>query len=171
MSAQISEGDTLKTPNGTVTVEQTGLRGGRIKMSDGQQMTYGQIEQGIQTGRVDLIPAGTAERDTYIRFGDLPENERSTDHSSGRKESGVSVYAAESDTPDDSAETDADEAHYLAGTELQTVFYLLDRPVYLVSGERVGTGADGEPLIRDCEIEAELTTPKGCGGFIPREDA
>jgi len=156
-AAHYSEGDTLETPTGTVTIESINRF---VSLSDGRTMRRQDITQGLASGQLDLIPEGTGDRDVYVRFGDLPDGEQSTDHSSGRKEAGVSVYACEED----------DGVYYLGGTELQTVFYLLDRPIYLVSGERVGTGADGEPLIRDCEIEADLTTPKGCGGFVERDD-
>ena len=158
MSAKAySEGDTLKTPSGTVTIDSIQKF---VTLSDGRTMRRQDIIRGLSTGRIDIIPEGTGDRDTYLRFGDIPEGEQSTDHSSGRKESGVSVYASEKD----------DGVHYLCGTELQTVFFLLDRPIYLVSGERVGTGADGEPLIRDVKIESQMTTPKGCGGFVPQDD-
>ena len=158
MSAtQFAEGDTLETPAGTVTIESMQKF---VTLSDGRTMRRQDIVRGLSTGRIDLIPEGTGDRDLYVRFGDIPEGEQSTDHSSGRKESGVSVYAAEEE----------EDVFYLCGTKLQTVFYLLGRPVYLVSGERIGTGADGEPLIRNVEIESELKTPKGCGGFVQRDD-
>lgn len=151
---KISEGDTLKTPAGDITVET--VENGLVELSDGRRMQDYQIAQGLHSGAINLVPAGTGDRDVYVRFGDIPGGEQSTDYGTGRTEAGVSVYACEEE----------DGVYYLAGAEIQTVFYLLDRPIYLVSGERVGTGADGEPLIRDVEIEADLKTPKGCGGFV-----
>ena len=154
MAAQhFDEGDTLKTPTGDVTIESIGRY---VTLSDGRTMRQQDIQQGLHTGTIDLVPAGDGERDIYIRFGDIPAGEQSTDYNSGRTLSGVSVYGCEHEGG----------VYYLAGTELQTVFYLLNRPIYLVSGERVGTGSDGEPVIRNVDVEAELKTPKGCGGFV-----
>jgi hypothetical protein len=161
------EGDTLKTPSGKTEIES--IDGRMVTLGSGKEVGVDGIKQGLHTGQLDLIPAGTGERDTYIRFGDIPEDERSYDSRNDRQEAGVSVYACERDTTDEDAPADIDEAYYLAGTMLQTVFGMLHRPVYLVSGERVGTGADGEPVIRDVEIEGELRTPEGVGGFVEAE--
>jgi len=161
------EGDTLKTPAGETEVES--IDGRTVTLGSGKQVRVDDVKQGLHAGQLDLIPAGTGERDTYIRFGDLPEDGRSYDSRNDRREAGVSVYACERAATDEDAPADIDEAYYLAGTMLQTVFGLLDRPIYLVSGERVGTGADGEPVIQDVEIEAELRTPEGVGGFVEAE--
>jgi len=58
----------------------------------------------------------------------------------------------------------------LAGTMLQTVFALMTRDTYLVTGEQVGTGADGEPVLKDVEAVAKLTSPKGVGGWVVKEE-
>ena len=106
----------------------------------------------------------------YLRFGSIPEGERSWDNRNNRQEDGVSVYACERDATDDDAPEDVDEAYYLSGTMLQTVFYLMTRDTYLVTGEQVGTGADGEPLLRDVTVVAKVRSPKGIGGWVPEGD-
>lgn len=117
----------------------------------------------------DTDPAAVAEGDLYVRFGNIPEGERSYDKRNDREEVGVSVYDCYSEVTADDAPDEYDEAYYLSGTMLQTVFVLLHRPTYLVTGEQVDTGADGEPLLRDVEVLAELTTPSGVGGFVVDE--
>lgn len=159
MSAQHFEaGDTLRTPSGDVTIESNDGR--MVKLGDGRAMPPHHIQQGIHCGKLDVIPAGTGDRDLYIRFGDLPEDGQSTDHTTGRKEHGVSVFGADEE----------DGVYSVTGAKVMQALLLLPRGAYLVSGERVGTGADGEPVIRDVEIECELTTPKDCGGFVPVGD-
>lgn len=114
----------------------------------------------------DVDPSEVRDSDLYIRFGGIPENEQSYDNRNDRLEDGVSVYACENAETDEDAPDDVGEAYYLAGTMLQTVFSLMHRDTYLVTGEQVGTGADGEPVIQDVEVVANLTTPKGVGGWI-----
>jgi hypothetical protein len=111
----------------------------------------------------DALPATD---DVYIRFGDIPDGERSHDHTNDRQEAGVSVYAA-------TVEASADHAgvYHPTGQKLQQVLLLAHRDTYLVTGEEVGRGEDGEPLLRDVEVVCELASPKGVGGFVPAEDA
>jgi len=122
---------------------------------------------------MEIIDTDVSEIDDselYIRFGSAPESGQSYDNRNDRYEDGVSVYACERDTTDEDAPDDVDEAYYLAGTMLQTVFGLMARDIYLVTGEQVGTGADGEPVLADVEAVAELTTPGGVGGFVVSEN-
>lgn len=99
----------------------------------------------------------------YIRFGDIPEGERSGS-SKGVTEAGVSVYEArpvhgqwEVIAPDTYtgklglSELMDDLFHDYATDDPR-----VGRPVYLVTGRVVGHGSDGEPLLRDVEIEDQL---------------
>lgn len=94
-------------------------------------------------------------RDLYIRFGDIPEGEKSSswrgDTETG-KEAGVSVYNL-------SIVADGKLSIVLSlpvtKSSLHTLQHLLEydcRPVYIVSGECVGYGSDNEPLIEKVEI-------------------
>lgn len=96
----------------------------------------------------------------YIRFGEIPKDERSSIHYRGMycgKEEGVSVY--------DCAFIHG-EYHIIVpcpitmgGLDTLTgfLFYNKDKPVYFVEGEQVGTGHDGEPLIHNVKIIADIT--------------
>ena len=77
----------------------------------------------------------------YIRFGALPDGGRSRNHRDNTLESGVSCFEAE---------IASDGSFRLLLTQVLEVSYLTvaDRPAYRLYGDRVGTGADGEPLLR-----------------------
>jgi len=141
-----------------------------IKAGDGREGDDGETPTYEPEPVADIDPAEVNDSDLYIRFGNTPEGERSYDNRNDRLEDGVSVYACERDATDEDAPEGVDEAYYLAGTMLQTVFSLMHRDTYLVTGEQVGTGADGEPVIRDVEVVANLRTPEGVGGWIVDDD-
>lgn len=77
----------------------------------------------------------------YIRFGAPPKDGRSRNHRGNTLEAGISCF---------DAEIAADGSYRLSLTPVLEVSYLTvaDRPAYRLYGERVGTGADGEPLLR-----------------------
>lgn len=104
-------------------------------------------------GEVAAI-AGTlhypAYEDAYIRFNDLPESGRSRNWASGEVEKGVSVYDARFDVVTGRYSTYG----ALAGAEI--AYALQDAPVYLVTGEEVGRGADGEPLLTNVKVLGTL---------------
>lgn len=154
-------GDTLRTQNGT-DLKIESIEGRAVNLSNGQSLHHDGVGQMLHYGELDLIPAGTGDRDVYIRFGDLPDGGQSTDHSSGSKEAGISVYEAVEDD-------EQEDTYHPAGQQVLAVLLMLNRDVYLLSGERVGTGADGEPLIRDVETEAELEMCGETGGFKAAE--
>lgn len=87
----------------------------------------------------DNAKFASAER-CYIRFGAPPEGGRSRNHRDNILEAGVSCF---------DAEITADGSFRLLLTPILEVSYLTvaDRPAYRLYGERVGTGADGEPLL------------------------
>ena len=84
-------------------------------------------------------------KDVYVRFGDIPKSGFSTDWSSGRKEKGVSVFKGKI-LPDGSILP-------MPGTnqELGSLLTMNDRPLYVVEGEEVGSGADGEPVLENAK--------------------
>lgn len=93
----------------------------------------------------------------YVRFGDLPPNGRSSifDGDNGKiaEEAGVSVYEAVL-TSGDYRILVPSPAYYSTFT---TMLWLHeDRPLYLVEGERIGTGCDGEPLLKDPKIVKKI---------------
>lgn len=92
----------------------------------------------------------------YIRFGEIPKDEKSAIHNSnGEKvigyEIGVSVYNCYK--IDDEYRIVIPRT--LSHTTLDTLhgFIYDKKQAYIVSGKEVGTGSDNEPLITDCKIE------------------
>lgn len=94
----------------------------------------------------------------YIRLGNIPSNEKSKIYRNEEEigiEEGVSVYPA--------FETNGDIVIGLSlpitQTTLHTQQHLLEyenRPCYLVTGDYVGKGSDGEPLIKNVRIIKEI---------------
>lgn len=76
----------------------------------------------------------------YIRFGALPEGGHSYNYRDNRPEAGISCF---------DAEISAVGQYRLLLTPVLEASYLTvaDRPAYRLYGARVGTGADGEPLL------------------------
>lgn len=99
------------------------------------------------------------EKETYyIRFGDIPENEESKIYCGEQEvgtEKGVSVYPAFKAN-----------GNWVIGltlpitkTSLYTQQHLLEydsKPCYLVTGNCVGKGSDGEPLIKNVKVVSEI---------------
>lgn len=77
----------------------------------------------------------------YLRYGSCPKSGRSKNYRDNTLEAGVSVF---------NAEFAASGKYRIKGDSVQAAsFYQLqDRPAYRVWGEIVGTGADGEPVLR-----------------------
>lgn len=82
----------------------------------------------------------------YVRYGKLPKGGRSINHADGALEAGVSVYYGE--------RLPSGEARALprSNMELAGALSLMDRQLYIVTGELAGTGSDGEPVLRNCRI-------------------
>jgi len=76
----------------------------------------------------------------YIRFGKCPKGGRSLNHRDQTFEAGVSVFEAEFVGKD----------YRLLSNDYLFATYLgvKDRPAYRVYGETVGTGSDGEPVLK-----------------------
>lgn len=89
----------------------------------------------------------------YIRFGAPPAGGRSRNHRDNILEGGVSCF---------DAEIAADGSFRLLLSPVSEVSYLAiaDRPAYRLYGERVGTGSDGEPVLRvDRAIKLYMGSP------------
>ena len=105
-----------------------------------------------------LEKQGTERKQLYVRFGDIPSNEKSKIYRGEEEigeENGVSVYPA--------FELNGNIVLGLTlpitRTTLYTQQHLLEydnRPCYLVSGDYIGSGTDGEPLIRNISIIKRL---------------
>ena len=100
----------------------------------------------------------TERKQLYIRFGNIPSNEKSKIYHGEEEigdENGVSVYPA--------FELNGNIVLGLTlpitKTTLYTQQHLLEydnRPCYLVSGDYVGNGTDGEPLIKNISVIKRL---------------
>ena len=102
------------------------------------------------------------QNDLYIRFGDIPENEQSNkkqNFTTIGKEDGVSCYCV----------TELNDRYVpvipIPCTEdtLCTIDYCLlesskgERPVFLISGDLVGRGIEGEPLLKNITIVKDIS--------------
>ena len=107
----------------------------------------------------DWQAKGKSDKSLYIRFGDIPVDGKSKVYNGEIEigtEEGISVYPAFEDK----------EGNIILGltlpitrTTLYTQQHLLEydnRPCYLVSGDYIGKGTDGEPLIKNVKIIKEI---------------
>jgi len=77
----------------------------------------------------------------FIRFGSVPKNGYSINHRDNTQEAGVSAFEAEFTADND--------YRVLVTPVLEVTYYsVIDRPAFRVYGEKVGTGADGEPVLK-----------------------
>lgn len=84
----------------------------------------------------------------FIRFGELPQSGKSRNHLTEQDEAGVSVYEAV-ERKDGRIQVLLPRLDYSACVSLSGC---IDRPAFIVHGEIVGYGSDGEPLLRDCRV-------------------
>ena len=82
----------------------------------------------------------------YVRFCKVPQDERSYNFMRNRKEEGVSVFKA--DTNNMPVLENAEQA--------KSLWARLDRRHYLVMGDVVGYGQDGEPLLQNVRVVRKL---------------
>jgi hypothetical protein len=85
----------------------------------------------------------------YVRFGDPPASGRSLNYATGSIEAGVSVYSALGrhgklviEVPQDGGWAEEDLRSRLRS----------DDSIYIVKGDHIGTGGDGEPLLKDVRV-------------------
>ena len=99
------------------------------------------------------------ERTKYIRFGDVPENERSVKwrvETPVGTERGVSVYNCMVDGDDIVGVVLPFPITEQSLNTFQSLVRYDDRPCYLVEGDCVGTGSDGEPLLQNVNIVKQI---------------
>ena len=91
----------------------------------------------------------------YIRLGDIPSNEKSFNHLDKIYEDGVSTFRG---IKYNNCYVPIIEYPDKAGTilPLQAMFDYCKKPTYIVTGEEVGLGSDGEPLLRNVNIIKEI---------------
>jgi len=85
----------------------------------------------------------------FVRFGDIPKNGKSKIYCGEvfeGYEKGVSVYEAIKD-----GDTIQILLPSLTGSACVTLSFCLERPMFEVTGEVVGKGSDGEPLLKNCK--------------------
>jgi len=95
--------------------------------------------------------------DYFVRFGKWPENERSRNwlvRGEEVYEKGVSAYNAIFSPHTGRWMLETVDHAATAGT-MQELLYG-DRPIYLVQGDIVGEGTDGEPVLRNVRLVKEL---------------
>lgn len=93
----------------------------------------------------------------YLRFREIPKNERSSIHKTGEKigeEIGVSCYRGV---------IYEDKVYILMPHIPSTTYYWLidaynrkEIPLYIINGDEVGQGSDGEPLLRNIVVLKEV---------------
>lgn len=109
----------------------------------------------------------------YLRFGDWPEDERSTNYITKQKELGVSVVPTHYDAALGSWLYDLyDGQGGNRDNEERSLLYsswlLEQRPAYLVTGEEVGRGSGGEPVLRSVQIVGYLILVFDNFSLVPR---
>jgi hypothetical protein len=116
-----------------------------------------------KTLNADALPVDPDD-DVYVRFGDIPDDERSWNSTDGCYEDGVSVYDAEVESVP--PESDAAGMFVPVGPKTLQILMLAHRNTYLVTGDRVGMGVDGEPVLRNVGIIAELERGDEASGWV-----
>ena len=82
----------------------------------------------------------------YLRLGKVPQDEKSINYFSNKKEEGVSVF-----------ELSSNDTIIFKNLQLISSFAArLEAPIYIVTGDIVGIGNDGEPLLKDVIILEEI---------------
>jgi len=139
-------------------------------------VTFGEIDARLDAGRyqpvdvevnrtlnTDALPVDP-DQDLYVRFGAIPDDERSWNSTDECYEDGVSVYDAEVESVP--PESDAAGMFVPVGPKTLQILMLAHRNTYLVTGDRVGMGVDGEPVLRNVGIIAELERGDEASGWV-----
>ena len=131
------------------------------KPTDEQLQTWQEVASQYATiwaGRLNDLSATL-----YIRYGDIPQGGRSKNYATGQWENGISVYAAKYDIETGAIVFDDEAGVHNPGT----LAYLMDdRTPHLVTGQEIGTGSDGEMLLRKVRIVTDLHYDEEKKGFV-----
>lgn len=92
--------------------------------------------------------------EVYIRFNELPKDGKSRNWATNQTEKGISVYNTTYDLETGTYQTYG----ALPGAEL--AYLIKGANVYFVTGECVGKGSDGEPLLTNVKILGKATYTK-----------
>jgi hypothetical protein len=87
----------------------------------------------------------------YIRFGDIPKSGYSVNYATNTPENGISVYKQIRDL--------TTGKWTMTTGDLGTFIYGLDRPVFIVDGDEIGVGSDGESLLGNVRVIRKIATP------------
>jgi hypothetical protein len=118
-----------------------------------QSWTFVHVETAtaLQDAKEADARAWRAATPCFVRYGNLPRGGRSRNYADDTLEVGVSVYRGEQ-LPDGRA-----RARPQTNQEFVGRHFLTDRPLYVVSGDEIGTGSDGEPVLAHCRIVRAVT--------------
>jgi hypothetical protein len=99
--------------------------------------------------------------DLYIRFGDIPKNKRSKNYITGELEKGVSCYEAEYNLKNNCFKLAGEVSNpgALIGHKLA------NSKIYLITGEFIDYGSDGEPLLSRVKVLGEIFPDYKIEGF------
>ena len=101
------------------------------------------------------------DKTVYIRYGDWPEHGKSKNHlvtkETGKDvwENGLSVYHCELDIDAGHWEIELSINEDTISGTLSSLYHS-NRPIYLVAGEEIGEGSDGEPLLKNVKVLKKL---------------
>lgn len=99
----------------------------------------------------------------FIRFGNLPEGGRSMNHATGKREAGVSCFRATINVQTGAYELDGDG---LPQAAIAAALGEYGHVNLLITGKCVGTGGDGEPVVRNVKTLAHLRYDESLGGYV-----
>ncbi len=105
-------------------------------------------------------PGGLSEaegKNVFVRFGGLPKGGKSTNYVTNSLEKGVSVYRAK-------LENGKLKLDLTTNNEIGTLSSIINRPLFIVTGQSEGIGSDGEPILSKAKAKpfyGTLSTPLG----------
>jgi hypothetical protein len=121
----------------------------------------------------NILQSTKPEEKIFIRFGKLPRGEKSKNFATGQLEKGVSVFPTEYNRL--TGKYSFDENYGIVSDAHMGYVIAGERP-YAVTGEVVGKGSDGEPVLRNVKKVGDLelsedgfVLKKNDGGFVDRK--
>lgn len=92
----------------------------------------------------------------YIRYGRIPEGEKSKNYATGEFEKGVSAYIGEYSPESNSFKIGSGSG--LDGAS--QLFEYSGKQAYLITGSKIGVGSDGEPILKNAKQIGKLVRKK-----------
>jgi hypothetical protein len=115
-------------------------------------LTHRETQAASDALKTDMAAIFAGAERGHVRMGDLPEGGRSRNKATGCCEAGVSVFSAEI--------AQNGQWRPILDTPQMLASYLSliadDRPAYRVYGDVIGTGGDGEPLMRVSHVTHKI---------------